>query len=61
MKELKELRKTLGLTQEQMAKEINVSRQLIMMIENGKRKPSTGFIKNLKEKYSFIDIYIFLK
>jgi transcriptional regulator with XRE-family HTH domain len=61
MKELKELRKLLGLTQEEMAKELKISRSLYTMIEIGKRKPNTNFIKKLKDRYPFIDVQFFLR
>jgi DNA-binding transcriptional regulator YiaG len=39
--EIREFRKTLGLSQEEFAKLLGVSRVYVMMLETGKRKPSS--------------------
>jgi DNA-binding transcriptional regulator YiaG len=51
--EIRELRKALGLSQEEFAKLLGVSRVYVMMLETGRRKPSSVLKKLfdcLKEK-----------
>ena len=47
MIDLKELRTAKGMTQEQLAKECEVQRTTITMIEIGENKPSVELAKNL--------------
>ena len=47
MIDLKELRTTKGMTQEQLAKECEVQRTTITMIEIGENKPSVELAKKL--------------
>ena len=47
MIDLKELRTAKGITQEQLAKECEVQRTTITMIEIGENKPSVELAKNL--------------
>ena len=59
---LDELRKFKGLTQEEFAKELRVSRQTISAIENGKYNPSLDlafeialyFNKTIEEVFSYV-------
>jgi DNA-binding transcriptional regulator YiaG len=45
--EIRELRKALGLSQEEFAKLLGVSRVYVMMLETGRRKPSSVLKKLL--------------
>ena len=45
--EIRKFRKTLGLSQEEFAKLLGVSRVYVMMLETGKRKPSSVLKKLL--------------
>lgn len=50
-KRLKELRETAGLTQEQLANELNVSRGAISYYEKGSRTPDIEFLDSLAEYF----------
>jgi DNA-binding transcriptional regulator YiaG len=45
--EIRDFRKTLGLSQEEFAKLLGVSRVYVMMLETGRRKPSSVLKKLL--------------
>ena len=53
---LKEFRDNLGLTQNQMAEEIGVSKSYYSKVESGFRKPSFEFLRKLKSRFSDVDI-----
>lgn len=53
---LKEFRDNLGLTQNQMADEIGVSKSYYSKVESGFQKPSFGFLRKLKSRFSDVDI-----
>jgi repressor LexA len=53
---LKEIRKSKGLTQEQLAEELDVSKSLIVAVERGERNLSLKLLKKIQEKYH-IDLY----
>ena len=50
-KRLKELRETAGLTQEQLAKELKVSRGAISYYEKGERTPDIEFLDSVAEYF----------
>lgn len=56
---LKEFRTSLGLTMQQFAENIKVSKSLYEKIETGNRKPSREFITKLKITYPQFDANIF--
>lgn len=56
MEILKEFRNSLSLTIKEFADSIEVSQSLYEKVEQGKRKPSSNFIRRLKKKYPQFDI-----
>lgn len=59
MEQLKEFRKSLGLTVSEFAKEIKVSKSLYEKVENRFRKPSREFMTKLKRRFPQFDTNIF--
>ena len=59
MNEIKEFRISLGLTLQEFANSINVSKSLYEKVEFGIRKPSRVFTEKLKQKYPQFDVNIF--
>ena len=59
-KRLKQIRETAGLTQEQFAKELGVSRGAISYYEIGERTPDIEFLDSLYEYFHFTVPYDFL-
>lgn len=57
---LKEFRLKKGLTQEQMAKLVGISKSMYEKIEYEERKPSIDTMKKFKEVFKDLDINIFL-
>ena len=53
---LKEFRDNLGLTQNQMAEEIGVSKSYYSKVESDFQKPSFEFLRKLKSRFSDVDI-----
>lgn len=53
MKQMKESRKAMGLTQEQLAERAEVSQGMIAAIEIGKRKPSVKIAKRIASVLGF--------
>lgn len=49
---LKQLRKSHGLTQEEMAEKCNCTRVTYAKVENGERDPFPRFWKNLKQAFN---------
>jgi len=49
---VREKRKTLGLSQEDMARKLGVSINYISLIENGKKKPGNKFIKDFSSNFN---------
>lgn len=60
MKTLKEFREAIGKTQEEMAKELKISKSFYEKIEVGERLPGRELIEKIKLKYPLIDVNIFL-
>ena len=60
MKTLKDFREAIGKTQEEMAKEFDISKSFYEKLESGERKPGRELIEKIKMKYPLIDINIFL-
>lgn len=60
MKTLKEFREAIGKTQDEMAKELNISKSFYEKIEAGERLPGRELIERIKLKYPLIDVNIFL-
>ncbi len=58
MNRLKELRKGLQLSQEELAKKINTSQRNIGRWENGENEPSATFVKNLAEFFGCTTDYL---
>ena len=56
---LKEFRLNKGLTQEQMAKLVGISKSMYEKIEYEERKPSIDTMKKFKEVFKDLDINIF--
>jgi len=48
---LSEIRMNLGLTQEEMASDLNISKSYYQKIENGERSPSFDFLRKFKKKH----------
>ena len=61
MEELKLFRISLGLTTQEFANSIGVSKSLYEKVETKARKPSRTFIEKLKLKYPQFDTNIFFK
>lgn len=59
MNELRIFREEKGLTQNDFAKNINISVSFYTKIETGIRKPSYGFITKLKRVYPDFDVNVF--
>ena len=59
MKELELFRKSLNLTRQEFADNIEISRSLYEKVETGQRKPSRNFVEKLKRKYPQFDANIF--
>lgn len=59
MEQLKEFRKSLGLTVSEFANEIKVSKSLYEKVENRFRKPSREFMTKLKRRFPQFDTNIF--
>lgn len=59
MKILKDFRNSLGLSVQEFANSIQVSKSLYEKVENGVRKPSREFTTKLKKKYPQFDVNIF--
>lgn len=55
MEQIKEFRNSLGLTINEFAREIKVSKSLHEKIESGARKPSREYITKLKSRYPQFD------
>ena len=55
MEQIKEFRNSLGLTINEFAREIKVSKSLQEKIESGARKPSREYITKLKSRYPQFD------
>ena len=57
-----ELRKTNGLTQQELADKLEVSRQTIISLEKGKYDPSIGLAHKIAKlfKLSIEDVFIFV-
>lgn len=60
MKTLKEFREAIGKTQEEMAKELKISKSFYEKIEVGERLPGRELIEKIKLRYPLIDVNIFL-
>ena len=59
MKTLKDFRNSLGLTIQDFANSIKVSKSLYEKVESGARKPSREFTTKLKIKYPQFDVNVF--
>lgn len=59
MEQLKEFRKSLGLTVSEFADEMKASKSLYEKVENGFRKPSREFMTKLKKRFPQFDTNIF--
>lgn len=59
MKRLKDFRISLGLTIQEFADSIGVSKSLYEKVESGDRKPSREFTTKFKNKYPQFDVNIF--
>ena len=55
---IKEVREELGLTQQEFAKKLHVSRSTICLYENGKTTPDALFIRNVAQISSFSADYL---
>lgn len=60
MEILKDFRESIGKTQQEMAKELHISKSYYEKIESGERKISRELIDRIKNKYPIIDLNIFL-
>ena len=60
MESLKKFRENLGKTQEEMAKELGISKSFYEKIEAGIKKPGRDLIKKFKTMYPYLDVNIFL-
>lgn len=60
MNTLKEFREAIRKTQEEMAKELGISKSFYEKIESGERKPGRELIEKIKSAYPLIDVNIFL-
>lgn len=63
MKNIKELRKSRNLTQQESAKILGITKEYLSMIENGTRNPSDSLKENFSKLYkvSIADIFLSLK
>lgn len=59
MKTLREFREAIGMTQEEMAVNLLISKSFYEKIESGKRKPGRELIERFKTKYPILDVNIF--
>lgn len=57
---MKEFRVAIGKTQEEMAKNLGITKSYYEKIENNSRNISSALMKKIKKKYPLIDINIFL-
>lgn len=55
---IKEVREELGLTQQEFARKLHVSRSTICLYENGKTTPDALFIRNVAQISSFSADYL---
>lgn len=60
MKTLREFREAIGMTQEEMAINLLISKSFYEKIESGERKPGRELIERFKNKYPILDVNIFL-
>ena len=60
MKTLREFREAIGMTQEEMAINLLISKSFYEKIESGERKPGRELIERFKTKYPILDVNIFL-
>lgn len=60
MNTLKEFREAIRKTQEEMAKELGISKSFYEKIESGERRPGRELIEKIKSAYPLIDVNIFL-
>ena len=60
MKSLKEFREAIGMTQEEMAANLLISKSFYEKIESGERKPGRELIERFKTEYPILDVNIFL-
>ncbi len=60
MNTFEDFRKAIGMTQEAMAKELEISKSFYEKIESGERKPGRELIEKIKKKYPLLDVNIFL-
>lgn len=49
---LKQLRSTLNISQEEIAKKLNIPSHAYLNYETGKAQPKTGFLQNLRKTYN---------
>ena len=59
MEELELFRKSLGITRQEFANNIRVSKSLYEKVATGQRRPSRNFVEKLKQKYPQFDVNIF--
>lgn len=59
MEVLKRFRASLGLTTQEFANKIKVSKSLYEKVESGARKPSREFLTKLKKNFPQFDVNIF--
>ncbi len=60
MNTFEDFRKAIGMTQEAMARELDISKSFYEKIESGERKPGRELIEKIKKKYPLLDVNIFL-
>ena len=60
VKTLREFREAIGMTQEEMAINLLISKSFYEKIESGERKPGRELIERFKNKYPILDVNIFL-
>ncbi len=60
IKTLQELRKSKNLTQEELAKELDVTKEYLSMLERGDRNPSDKLKKKMADFFNVSMSYIFL-
>lgn len=56
---IKELRKAAGLTQEQLAEKLDTTKSMVSMLEDGKRRLNSTWIKKLSEIFGVSHAEIF--
>src|SRR5690554_5619603 len=57
-KRLKELRKSRGLTQEELANSIGITKNFVTMVESGKRKPSYEVLDKIADYFDVSTDYL---